>query len=241
MNQELAKEIKIRTTALIGEEGLSKLEQSRVAVCGLGGVGSYVVEALARAGIGHLTLVDFDRISLSNINRQIPALLNTVGEYKTDCLSSRIKRINPDCQIIIKNEFIAENNIETIIKDCDYIVDAIDFVPGKVGLIHYATERKIPIVSCMGTGNKLCPELIEIADISKTSACPLARAVRKELRKYGITKGIRVVYSKEEPKSKQQLQEKSKVVPASISYLPGAAGLFLASVVIRDLIGYPIK
>ncbi len=241
MNKEFAQEVNKRTVALIGEESFGNLQNSHVVICGLGGVGSYVAEALARAGIGTLTLVDFDRISPSNINRQIPALLDTVGEYKADCMAKRIQNINPDCQIIIKKEFLAENNAEEIIGDCNYIVDAIDFIAGKVGLILYAHENKIPVISCMGTGNKLCPELLEISDISKTITCPLARSMRYELKKHGITKGIKVVYSKERNKSKNQLKENNKIVPASISYLPGTAGLLLASVVIRDLAGYPVK
>lgn len=238
---EMIKETKTRTKALIGAEALKTLEDTHVVICGLGGVGSYAAEALARSSVGFLTLVDFDRISLSNINRQIPALLSTVGEYKVEAMAQRIKDINPACRIFIKTEFIDKNNVAEIVENADYLVDTIDSVEGKIALILYAKEHDIPLVSCMGTGNKLSPESMEISDISRTSACPLARVVRQELKKHGISKGVRVVYSKEKTKREELLKEKGKLVPSSIIFVPGCAGLFLASVVIRDVLNIPIK
>lgn len=231
-----------RTEMLIGKYSIKKLSEAHVVVCGIGGVGSYVVEALARAGVGELTLVDFDEVSLTNINRQLIALHSTIGKPKVEVAGERILDINPNAKINIRK--IRLNGEDNIVfdKNVSYIVDAIDSVDAKINLIVMATQNEIPIISCMGTGNKLEPTKLEISDISKTSVCPLARVVRKKLRNNGITK-LKVLYSKEEPikcdeevMKECQLETSKSYVPGSISFVPSVAGLLIASEVIKDLI-----
>lgn len=216
-----------RTINLIGEENFEKLQKSHVMIFGCGGVGSYAVEAIARAGVGEITVIDSKTVGVSNINRQLVAYNSTVGKNKVDVEKERIADINPDCIVNTVTEFFDENSSLSL--DCDYIVDAIDSVPSKIFLVQKAMEKGIPVISSMGTGNKICPEMLEISDISKTSVCPLAKKMRLELRKRGI-KHLKVVYSKEVPVVKC-------VPPASNSFVPATAGLLLASVVVRDLIG----
>ena len=226
-----------RTEALIGKEGLEKLKKARVAVFGIGGVGGYVVEALARGGVGELTLVDSDRVSESNINRQIIALHSTIGEYKTEVMAKRVKDINPDVRVFVKNVFyLPETAAEFDFSSYDYVVDAVDTVTAKLSIIERAKQANVPVISSMGTGNKLDASAFKVADIYKTSVCPLAKVMRRELKQRGIDK-LKVVYSEEEPKSKGVQGEKNgKLAPASISFVPPVAGLILAGEVIKDLI-----
>ena len=226
-----------RTEALIGLESLEKLKNAKVAVFGIGGVGGYVVEALARAGVGALDLVDNDKVSLSNINRQIIALHSTVGEWKTEVAAQRVKDINPEITVRTHNLFFLPETAEQFdFSGIDYVVDAIDTVSGKIALIERAKGANIPVISSMGTGNKLNPTAFEVADITKTSVCPLARVMRRELKKRGI-EHVKVVYSKEEPLSSGAVNEETgKAIPASISFVPSVAGLIIAGEVIKDLI-----
>lgn len=225
-----------RTEALIGKDALEKLKSTRVAVFGLGGVGGYVVEALVRSGVGALDIIDNDVVSASNINRQIIALHSTVGRQKTEVMRQRIQDINPDCIVRAYNTFFLPENAEQFnFSAYDYVVDAIDTVSGKIALIERATASKTPVISSMGTGNKLCGGAFEVADISKTSVCPLARVMRRELKKRGI-EHVKVVYSKEDPKEGFGKSENGKSIPASISFVPPMAGLLIAGEVIKDLI-----
>lgn len=229
-----------RTALLIGDNAMEKLKNARVAVFGLGGVGGYVVEALARSGVGALDLVDKDVISLSNINRQILALQSTVGKYKTEVAKARVADINPDCTVRVYNTFFLPETADAFdFADYDYIVDAIDTVSGKIALIQKANEYGVPIISAMGAGNKLNATAFEVADIANTSVCPLARVMRKELKKRGI-EHVKVVYSKELPsKSAGVLEDEErgvKVTPSSIAFVPSVAGLLIAGEVIKDLI-----
>ena len=226
-----------RTALMIGKEGLEKLKKSRVAVFGVGGVGGYVVEALARSGVGALELIDKDVVSVSNINRQIIALHSTVGRLKTEVAAERARDINPNIDVTVRNVFyLPETAGEFDFTTYDYVVDAIDTVSGKIALIEQAQKSGTPIISCMGAGNKLDATAFEVADISKTSVCPLARVMRRELKKRGI-EHVKVVYSKEEPKeSKAQDEESGKPIPASIAFVPSVAGLIIAGEVIKDLI-----
>ncbi len=226
-----------RTERLIGKTALEKLKTARVAVFGLGGVGSYVVEALARSGVGHLDLVDKDKVDITNINRQIIALHSTVGKYKTTVMKERIADINPNAVVTeYKLFFLPETANEIDFSQFDYVVDAIDTVSGKLALIEKAVAAGVPIISSMGTGNKLNPTAFEVADISKTSVCPLARVMRRELKKRGI-EHLKVVYSKEEPIESGVIDEESgKPLPSSIAFVPSVAGLIIASEVIKDLI-----
>ncbi len=226
-----------RTALLIGEAGVEKLKRARVAVFGVGGVGGYVVEALARSGVGELHLVDKDVVSLSNINRQIIALHSTVGRLKTEVAAERVKDINPACKVCCHNLFyLPETADEFDFSQFDYIVDAMDTVSGKIALIERAKRANIPVISSMGAGNKLDPTAFEAADISKTSVCPLARVMRRELKKRGI-EHVKVVYSKEEPMQSGQIDEESgKPVAGSIAFVPSAVGLILAGEVVKDLI-----
>ena len=226
-----------RTALMIGEEGLEKLKKSRVAVFGVGGVGGYVVEALARSGVGALELIDKDVVSVSNINRQIIALHSTVGRLKTEVAAERARDINPDIDVTVRNVFyLPETAGEFDFTAYDYVVDAIDTVSGKIALIEQSKKANVPVISCMGAGNKLDASAFEVADITKTSVCPLARVMRRELKKRGIDH-VKVVYSKEEPKESQAKDEESgKPIPASIAFVPSVAGLILAGEVIKDLI-----
>lgn len=218
----------IRTELLLGEEAIEKLKKSTVAIFGIGGVGSYVLEGLARIGVGHFILVDRDEVSLSNINRQIIATTKTVGRKKVDIAKERVLEINPDCNIKISDEFFMPDSEDLFDEKVDYVVDAIDTVTAKIELVVRANKYKVPIISSMGTGNKLDPTKFEVCDINKTSVCPLAKVMRKELRKRDIKK-LKVVYSKEEPKKVGQ-------VPGSVSFVPSVAGLIIAGEVVKDLI-----
>lgn len=234
-----------RTELLIGKDGMEKLFASRVAVFGLGGVGSYVVEALARSGIGALDLVDHDTVSASNINRQIFATEKTVGRYKSDVAAERVAEINPACKVRPFRVFFSPET-ERLFDFCgyDYIVDAIDTVTGKIALAQKAELCQTPIISSMGTGNKLDPTKFETADLFETSVCPLARVMRRELKKAGI-KRLKVVYSKEEPVrflSDADGTEINGRIPGSISFVPSSAGLILAGEVVKELLrGCPGK
>ena len=226
-----------RTAMLLGEEALSRLFSSRVMLFGLGGVGGYACEALARAGVGHLFLCDFDTVSISNINRQILADDTTVGQKKTAVAAERVRRIHPSAEVTVADLFVDEKNALDLIASFrpDYIIDAIDAVPSKIALIAAANTLSVPIISCMGTGNKLDPEKLTIADISKTHTCPLARAVRTRLRAVGISH-VDVLFSTEKPIT-PQVGEGEKSVPASVPFVPSVAGLMLGGFVIRRLSG----
>ena len=232
----------MREEMLIGKDALKKLGNSHVAVFGIGGVGSFVCEALARAGVGKFTLIDNDTVSQSNINRQLIALTSTIGELKTKVMKNRILDINPECEVREINEFYLPENAHRIhLEQFDYVVDCIDTVSGKISLIERTFEEKINIISSMGTGNKLRGDLLKISDIYSTTVCPLARVIRKECKNRGIDK-LKVLYSEEEP-IKQSLESCEKTnsgrpVPGSISFVPSVAGLLIAGEVIRDLIQY---
>ena len=230
-----------RTEMLIGKEAVQKLEKAKVAVFGIGGVGSFVVEGLTRAGVGNLVLIDPDDISITNLNRQIHATHRTIGKNKVEVMKQRILDINPDANVEIYkgNEF--EDSEENIINSSfSYVVDSVDTVTTKIKLVEKAKKENVPIISCMGTGNKLDPSKFEIADIYKTTVCPLAKVMRKELRKRNI-QDLKVLYSKEEPiKVDTDIEEsnldRKKLVPGSISFVPSVAGLMIAGEVIKDIL-----
>lgn len=225
-----------RTEMLIGKENLETLHSKTVLIFGIGGVGSYVAEALARSGIGNLILVDNDVVSLSNINRQIIALHSTIGKAKVEIMKERILDINPNANVLCYQEFVTPENLDKFItKDLDYVIDAIDTVKSKIAIIEKAKELNIPIISSMGTGNKLDPLKFKITDISKTSVCPLAKVIRKELKERGIKK-VKVLFSEELPAKIQKTDSTGKAVPASIAFVPSVAGLAIAGEVIRDFI-----
>ncbi len=230
-----------RTSALIGAENLLKLNNSSVIVFGAGGVGGFVLEALARSGVGKIGVVDSDVVSVSNINRQILATTLTVGRKKVDVAEERIKAINPNA-VVVKYDLFYLNDTKNAInlEDYDYAVDAIDTVAAKVLLINNCINSGVKVVSCMGTGNKKDPTAFKIADISKTEYCPLAKAVRRELRKLGVTSGVKALYSIEQPtvpKYDGDAPLKSdRIAPASIAFVPSVAGLIIAAEVIKDLI-----
>ncbi len=227
-----------RTKMLIGEKALEKIIGSHVIIFGLGGVGGGVIEALARAGIGKFTLVDFDSVSESNINRQIIADITTVGKLKTDAARERIKLINPDAEVMTHNLFYCEENAAQVnFSGADYVVDAIDSVKSKISIIMRAKRENIPIISCMGTGNRVDALGFEITDIYKTSGCPLARVMRHELRKNGVD-SLKVLSSKSEVYTSPEAQQQGnteKRVPASISYVPPVAGFIIAGEVIKNI------
>lgn len=226
-----------RTQLLVGFEGIKKLNEAKVIIFGIGGVGGYIAEALARSGVGNLTLVDNDVVSVSNINRQIIALHSTVGRYKTEVMKERILDINPECEVVAINTFY---DLETA-KDFDlfkydYVIDAIDSVKSKIELIVRAKNSNTPVISAMGAGNKLHPELFEIADISKTSVCPLARIVRKELKVRGINH-LKVCYSKEQPVVPLLPEkENGRFIPGSTAFSPSVMGLVIASEIVKDIV-----
>ncbi|MGN1329644.1 MAG: ThiF family adenylyltransferase [Eubacterium sp.] len=228
-----------RTELLLGKEAVEKLSKSRVAVFGVGGVGGYAVEALVRSGLGNIDIIDNDTVSLTNLNRQIIALHSTVGKYKVDVLSDRIKDINPNCNVrAYKTFYTPETAGEFDFSDYDYVVDAIDTVKGKIELVMQAKAAGTPIISSMGAGNKLDPTAFEVADISKTSVCPLARVMRYELRKRGVNH-LKVVYSKETPVTPNESDEEiagRRQIPGSTAFVPSAAGLIIAGEVIKDII-----
>ena len=226
-------EILAREELLIGQENIERLKASHVAVCGVGGVGSYLAEALARCGIGRLTLVDFDSYAASNMNRQLHALHSTLGQVKVEVLASRIADINPLCQVRAVKAFISADNAAELIGHCDYIADAIDSIAAKVALIHYAYRNALPIISAMGAGRRLDPTQLRVADISETSICPLARIMRRELRKVGIASGVRVVFSEEAPR--RQLSDARGEI-GSMVFVPAAMGMLMAAEVVRSRI-----
>lgn len=223
-----------RTAMLIGEDALNKLAFSHVAIFGVGGVGSYVVEALARSGVGEFDLIDSDTINISNINRQIIATHDTIGLSKVDVAKERILSINPTAKVNTHSIFyLPENRNGLDFSQYDYIVDAVDTVTAKIDIIVKAKENNVPVISSMGTGNKLDPTQFAVTDIYKTSVCPLARVMRRELKKRGVD-SLKVLYSKEEPKTQDTVKE--KCAPASIAFVPSVAGLIIAGEVIKDLI-----
>ena len=231
-----------RTSLLLGDSGMKKLKNATVAVFGLGGVGGYVVEALARSGIGALELIDHDTISLTNINRQILATRSTVGQDKADAAKQRVLDIDPSIQVTARKTFFGPDTAETFdFSQYSYVVDAIDTVTGKLALVSAAQAAGVPIISSMGTGNKLDPTKFQIADISKTSVCPLARIMRKECAKRGI-RHLKVLFSTEDPispaadsASTEELPEGRRALPGSVAFVPSVAGLIIAGEVIRDL------
>ncbi|MBW9154732.1 ThiF family adenylyltransferase [Clostridium estertheticum] len=242
-----------RTELLIGMDSLNKLKESKVVVFGIGGVGSYTVEALVRAGIGKIVLIDDDTICLTNLNRQIHATHKTIGKSKVLVMKDRILEINPKCEVITYETFVTADNMGDIItEDTDYVVDAIDTVASKISLVEYCTKRSIKIICCLGTGNKLDPTLFRVVDIYDTKVCPLARVMRQELRKRNIEK-LKVVYSQEvpiKPKSDEVITCKEgcvctggskkcamkRQIPGSISFVPPVAGMIIGGEVIKDLI-----
>ncbi|NLO98567.1 MAG: tRNA threonylcarbamoyladenosine dehydratase [Peptococcaceae bacterium] len=243
-----------RTEMLIGPEGLEKLNKSKVLIFGLGGVGSFTTEALARIGIGSFKLVDYDKICLSNLNRQIHALHSTLGRYKVEVMAERIKDINPEAQVETYTTFYTQEQAEFFLQDKpDYVIDAIDTVKSKVSLAVECYRRNIPFISCMGAGNRLDASSFRIADISKTTGDPLAKAVRKLLREEGITQGFKVLFSPQPPLKPRQAESscsdavnsdfnsdfpQKRQFPGSVSFVPPVAGLLIAGEVVRDLLGY---
>ena len=233
----------LRTEMLLGRDALEKLRSARVAVFGLGGVGGYVVEALARSGVGSLDLIDSDTVSVSNLNRQILATHSTVGMLKVDAARQRVLDINPACNVRTYPIFYTPDTADQFdFAQYDYIVDAIDTVTGKLALVERAKSADAPIICCMGTGNKLDASAFRVADISKTAMCPLARVMRKELSKRGI-RHLKVVYSQEEALTPTGWEEEAaalgkRQIPGSVAFVPGAAGLLLAGEVVRDLTGH---
>ena len=243
-----------RTELLIGNDGLEKLRNSRVIVFGIGGVGSFTVEALARAGVGEITLIDDDTVCLTNLNRQIHATYKTISQPKVEVMKERILSINRKCNVITHQVFVTKDNIEEIVpKDIDYVVDAIDTVSAKLGLAEYCYKNNIKIMSSMGTGNKLDPTQFQVTDVFKTKVCPLAKVMRYELRKRGVEK-LKVVYSEEIP-MKPKVEDvvtcktgcvctggtkkcaEKRQIPGSISFVPPVAGMIIAGEVIKDILG----
>ena len=231
-------EMVFRTALLLGEDAVRTLAEKHVAVFGLGGVGSFAAEALVRAGIGAITLVDSDTVSVSNLNRQLLALRSTIGQKKTDVLRTRLLDINPSLRVTVRDTFFLPENADTFpFSDYDYVVDAIDTVAGKIALVVSAEKANVPIIASMGAGNKLDPTRFEVADLAKTSVCPLARTMRRELKKHGI-EHLKVVYSKEPArKPLSTVPEGERPVPGSVSFVPSVAGLIAAGEVIKDLTG----
>ena len=240
-----------RFSMMVGEDGIEKLRNSRVIVFGVGGVGSYTVEALARSGVGHITMVDFDEISESNINRQLHSLRSTIGKSKIDVMKDRILDINPDCKVELVKRLVYDDIDEVLGNNkYDFVVDAIDVIGSKINLIEYCVKNEINIISSMGFGNKMHPEMVEIAKIKNTSVCPMARTIRSILKKKGIT-NVPVAFSKEipvQPNKSELFKEElptefrennkipRKTTPGSNSFVPGTAGLVLASYVVRKLL-----
>lgn len=225
-----------RTELILGQEAMDRLRRSRVAVFGIGGVGGYVVEALARSGVGSLDIIDHDKVSMTNINRQIIASTNTVGRDKVDVMKERILSINPDAVVNVSKSFFLPETADLFdFGKYTYVVDAIDTVTAKIELVLRTGDAGVPVISCMGTGNKLEPAMLEIADIYQTSVCPLAKVMRRELRKRNVEK-LKVLYSKEEP-VKNYLSIQGRAVPGSVSFVPSVAGLIIASEVIKEIAG----
>lgn len=231
----------IRTQMLIGESGLKALSEKKVAIFGIGGVGSYVAEGLIRTGIKKFVLIDDDVVSISNLNRQIHSTQSTVNLPKVEVMKKRMLDINPESEVEIKKEFVLSHNIEALItEDLDYIVDALDTVTAKIAIAMTGYEKNIPVISAMGTGNKQNPSDLKVSDIYRTSVCPLCKVMRRELRKRGLP-SLKVVYSEEEPiKPEYKIEEEGshpkRAIPGSIVFVPGTAGLLIASEVVKDLI-----
>ncbi len=233
-----------RTRRIFGSESMNLLSNAHIIVFGIGGVGSYVAEALVRCGVGKITLVDNDVVSITNINRQLYALHSTIGKYKVDIAAQRICDINPNCQVFTNKTFFTPETSEVFdFSLYDYVADCIDTVSGKIQIVQKALESRVPVISCMGTGNKINPSMLEVSDISKTSVCPLARVMRKELKKRGI-EHLKVVYSKEKPCSvnndlcEEEANTKKKYIPASCSFVPSVAGLLISSEIVKDITGF---
>lgn len=229
-----------RTEMLVGNDGMEKLNNAKVAIFGLGGVGSFVCEGLARSGIGNFVLVDFDKVDESNINRQLIATVKTIGKYKVDLMKERILEINPDANVEIYKEFyMADSEIDIITKDLSYVVDCVDTIMAKIAIVCQCDAIDVPVISSMGTGNKLDPTMFEVADIYETSVCPLARIMKKDFRKRNIEK-LKVVYSKEQPINTNDCainqHDKKYKVKGSVSFVPSVAGLIIAGEVIKDII-----
>ena len=228
-----------RTRMLIGQQGLDQLQQSHVLLAGIGGVGSFAAEALARAGVGTLTFIDSDVVDPTNINRQIHATQATIGQPKVQVMAARIAAINPDIQVHLRQAFLLADNTDAVLdgQTYDYIIDAVDTVTAKLALIQYGRSRNIPVISSMGTAKKLDATKFEITDISKTHTCPLARVMRKELRDRGIASGVEVLYSTAKPVDTPLVTSaEGKRTPGSISYVPSVAGLLLAGHVVQQLL-----
>lgn len=226
--EEFSREIK-----LIGQENFEKLKNSKILLFGIGGVGGYVLESLARSGVENITIVDFDTVSESNLNRQIIALKTTIGKYKVDVAKERVNNINPNCNVKAIKEKLTKENIDSFnFKNYDFVIDAIDMVTSKLLIIEKAKKENVEVISCMGTGNKLDATKLQICDISKTNYCPLAKVMRKELKNRGIYH-LNVVFSTEQPKRFDEKQR--KVTPASIAYVPAVAGLYISQFVIKKL------
>ena len=229
-----------RTELLVGKEGIDKIQKVKVAIFGIGGVGSFVTEGLVRAGVKKFVLIDNDKVCLTNLNRQIIATRKTIGQYKVDVMKERILEINPDAEVeTYKEFFMPGSNLNIIKKDLDYVVDCIDTVTAKIEIVVQCKNLNIPIISAMGTGNKLDPSKLEITDIYKTNICPLAKVMRKELRKRNID-SLKVIYSKEEPIKPYNIpgceSEHKKQTPGSVSFVPSVAGLTIAGEIIRNII-----
>lgn len=242
-----------RTELLLGAEAIEKLGNSRVAVFGVGGVGGYVCEALARSGVGAIDLIDDDKVCMSNINRQIIATTKTIGRYKTEVMQERIQDINPDARVITHNCFFLPENASSFpFKEYDYVVDAVDTVTAKIELIMKCKENNVPVISSMGAGNKLDASAFRVADIYNTKVCPLAKVMRRELKKRGVEK-LKVVYSEEMPikpdnngkeDNTEDMDKRSAVrrsIPGSVAFVPSVAGLIIAGEVIKDIVGYNMK
>ena len=229
-----------RTEMLIGNDGMEKLKGAKVAVFGLGGVGSYVCEGLARCGVGNFILVDFDKIDKSNINRQLIATEKTIGRYKVDLMKERILEINPDANVEIYKEFyMADSKTDIITDDVSYAVDCVDTIMAKIAIICKCDELNVPVISSMGTGNKLDPTMFEVADIFETSVCPLARIMKKDLNKRNL-ENLKVVYSKEHPINTNDCEinkDRKFKIKGSVSFVPSVAGLIIAGEVIKDIAG----
>ena len=225
-----------RTAMLIGEAALERLSSARVAIFGIGGVGGYVAEALARSGVGQFDLIDSDTVNITNINRQIIATHDTIGRFKVDVAKERILSINPDVKVnVYKTFYLPENSAEFDFNNYDYVIDAVDTVTAKIEIIVNAKRANVPVISSMGTGNKLDPTRFEIADIYETTVCPLAKVMRRELRKRGV-ESLKVLYSKEEPVKIIADETHGKPAPASIAFVPSVAGLIIAGEVVNDFI-----
>ncbi|MEG0050599.1 MAG: tRNA threonylcarbamoyladenosine dehydratase [Terrisporobacter sp.] len=227
----------MRTSLIVGDEGIEKLNKSNVIIFGVGGVGSFATEALVRAGVGNITIVDFDDVDITNINRQLPALHSTVGKLKVDVMKERLLDINPELNIrTVAKMYNKETTDEILVEDYDYVIDAIDMVTSKILLVEECNKKGLEIVSSMGMGNKLDPTQIVVTDIKKTHTCPLAKVMRKELKDRRIKK-LKVVYSTEQPRELQKvIMNGRKVTPGSTSFVPSVGGLIIASVVVNDLI-----